>query len=66
MIRSRQLQVLGYTNNALTGEQRREALSVVADHATAGRLTADLEPVPLAEVGAAWARSSTGRIVLTL
>ncbi len=66
VIRSRHLQVLGYTNNALTGEQRREALSLVADHATAGRLTAELEPVPLAEVGAAWARSSTGRIVLTL
>jgi NADPH:quinone reductase len=66
VIRSRSLRVLGYTNNELTPDQRRDALVLVAQHATAGRLTAGLAPVPLDEVGEAWSRTSNGRIVLTL
>lgn len=65
VIRSKQLDVVGYTNNGLTAEQRRDALALVAEYATAGRLTADIRAVSLAEVTAAWTRPRGGRIVLT-
>jgi hypothetical protein len=61
--------VLGYTNNALTVEQRRTALTAVAEHAATGRLSVAHEQVPLADVAAAWRRQATGdpgvRLVLT-
>jgi NADPH:quinone reductase-like Zn-dependent oxidoreductase len=67
-LRSGSLNVLGYTNNALTAEQRAEALRVIADHARSGRLTVGYEPVPFAGVAEAWQRQATGnagrRIVL--
>ena len=56
MIRSKHLHVLGYTNNELSPQQRREALVLVAEHATAGRLTVEHRAVPLAEVTDAWTR----------
>jgi NADPH:quinone reductase-like Zn-dependent oxidoreductase len=39
VLRSRSASVLGYTNNALTREQRRSAVTAVLDHARAGRVT---------------------------
>jgi NADPH2:quinone reductase len=67
-LRSGSLNVLGYTNNNLTVDQRAQALRVIAEHVAAGRLTADYEPVPFAGVGEAWSRQATGaadrRIVL--
>jgi NADPH2:quinone reductase len=63
-LRSRSLRVLGYTNNELTPEQRRDALTRVVGEAVAGRLTVTHERVPLADVAAAWTRSSGGRVVL--
>jgi NADPH:quinone reductase len=65
VIRSRTLSVLGYTNNELTPQQRRDALVLVAEHATAGRLTAELQPLPLDEATAAWTSPNAGRVVLT-
>ncbi len=65
VIRSRSLSVLGYTNNELTTDQRRDALVLIAEHAAAGRLTADIEPVPLAAATDAWTRGTDARIVLT-
>ncbi|SOC49717.1 NADPH:quinone reductase [Blastococcus aggregatus] len=69
VLRSRSASVLGYTNNALTPVQRRDALEAVAGHAAAGRLAVAHEPVPLADVAAAWRRQATGdpgvRLVLT-
>lgn len=69
VLRARSVSVLGYTNNALTPAQRREALTTVAGHAAAGRLAVDHEAVPLADVAAAWRRQATGdpgvRLVLT-
>jgi NADPH2:quinone reductase len=53
-IRSRQLQIRGYTNNALTVEQRRDALTHVATQVVAGRLTVDHQRIPLTEVARAW------------
>ncbi len=69
VLRARSASVLGYTNNALTPAQRREALTTVARHAAAGRLAVAHEEVPLADVAAAWHRQATGdpgvRLVLT-
>ncbi|MER7889982.1 zinc-binding alcohol dehydrogenase family protein [Micromonospora sp. NPDC094482] len=67
-LRSGSLRLIGYTNNALSGEQRAAALGVVAGHAAAGRLTVDHEIVPFTSVADAWARqaagTAAGRIVL--
>ncbi len=68
-LRSRSLRVLGYTNNALTREQRADALTAVAGHAARGELTVAHEVVPLEDVADAWRRqvagTAAGRIVLT-
>jgi NADPH:quinone reductase len=68
-LRSRSLRLLGYTNNALTREQRAAAVRVVAEHATRGTLAVAHEVVPLADAGAGWQRHAdgraSGRIVLT-
>jgi NADPH:quinone reductase-like Zn-dependent oxidoreductase len=69
-LRSRTAAVLGYTNNAITTEQRDGALLDVLGHAAAGRLRVDHEVVPLDLVGEAWARqadgSATTRLVVDL
>jgi NADPH:quinone reductase-like Zn-dependent oxidoreductase len=69
VLRSRSLQLLGYTNNALTPEERAAALTAVAEHAAEGRLAVAHEIVPLAEVADAWRRQASGqagvRLVLT-
>ncbi len=68
-LRSHTAAVLGYTNNALTAEQRRTALTAVTGHAAAGRITVAAEQLPLGDVGDAWRRTLAGdvgvRIVLT-
>lgn len=61
VLRSRSLQLLGYTNNALTPDERAGALTEVAAHAAAGRLAVAHETLPLAEVGDAWRRQASGR-----
>jgi NADPH:quinone reductase-like Zn-dependent oxidoreductase len=67
-IRSSSLRVLGYTNNALSPELRREALTHVVQEAIAGRLTVDHERVPLSDVADGWLRhvdgQAAGRIVV--
>jgi NADPH2:quinone reductase len=69
VLRGRSLRVLGYTNNELTPEQRRDALLRVVDEANAGRLHVAHEVVPLRAATDAWTRQSSGqtagRIVLT-
>jgi NADPH:quinone reductase-like Zn-dependent oxidoreductase len=68
-LRSRSAEILGYTNNSLSREQRRAAVTAVAENAAAGRLAVAHEVVPLADVGAAWRRQVSGdagvRLVLT-
>jgi len=70
VLRSRSAAILGYTNNALTPELRRDALTAVLDHAAAGRIRVAYETVSLPDVAAAWARQSagqtSGRLVLTI
>lgn len=60
-LRSGSLRVLGHTNNALTPEQRREALTHVAQESVAGRLAVAHERVPLRDAADAWARQAAGR-----
>jgi NADPH:quinone reductase-like Zn-dependent oxidoreductase len=55
-LRGRSLSVLGYTNNALSQEQKTQALDAVLAHAAAGRLDTDRERLPLEQVAEAWAR----------
>lgn len=69
VLRSRSASVLGYTNNALSPEQRAEALTAVADLAAAGRMGVAYEEVPLEKASEAWQRQASGesgvRLVLT-
>lgn len=53
-VRSRLHNILGYTNNALTHEQKAQALSTILAHAAAGQCTVDRETLPLARAGEAW------------
>ncbi len=53
-VRSRLHNILGYTNNALSQQQKAEALSTILAHAAAGRCTVDHETIPLERAGEAW------------
>src|SRR5215470_15508522 len=57
-IRSRLHAILGYTNNALTHEQKAQALTQILTHAAAGRCTVEREMVPLEQVAQAWERQA--------
>ena len=52
--------MLGYTNNALTAEQRAEAIRAVLGHAAAGRIRMQYAECPLADVEEVWRRETTG------
>ncbi|MGE5286366.1 MAG: quinone oxidoreductase family protein [Micromonosporaceae bacterium] len=58
-LRSGTLSVLGYTNNALSAEQKAAALGEILAHAAAGRLTTDGETLPLARAAEGWSRCGT-------
>jgi NADPH:quinone reductase-like Zn-dependent oxidoreductase len=68
-LRGKSLSLLGYTNNALTREQRAGAVATVAAHVARGELTVAHEVVPLDDAADAWRRQAagrtSGRIVLT-
>jgi NADPH:quinone reductase-like Zn-dependent oxidoreductase len=70
VLRSRSASVLGYTNNTLTADQRRDALTAVLQHAAFGAIAVAHETVTLDEVADAWKRQATGdtagRLVLTI
>jgi NADPH:quinone reductase len=55
-LRGGTLSVLGYTNNALSPEQKAAALGEILAHAAAGRLTTDYETMPLARAADGWSR----------
>jgi NADPH:quinone reductase len=59
ILRSRLHAILGYTNNALTHDQKAKALTEILAHAAAGRCTVERERVPLAQVAEAWQRQAT-------
>jgi len=58
ILRSRVHAILGYTNNALTHEQKAEALTEILTHAAAGRCTVEREALPLARAAEAWERQA--------
>ncbi|MGN9781135.1 quinone oxidoreductase family protein [Nonomuraea sp. ZG12] len=60
-LRSRSLRLLGYTNNELTAEQRRDALVAVVEHAAAGKMSVPYDTVPLTDVATAWERQASGQ-----
>ncbi|MET8854379.1 zinc-binding alcohol dehydrogenase family protein [Amycolatopsis sp. NPDC004625] len=62
LLRSRSLRILGYTNNELTADERREALLTVVGYAVAGDLTVGYERFPLHDAARAW--NHPGRVVL--
>lgn len=64
LVRSRSLQVLGWTNSALPFPEQCAALREVLDLVEAGRLHVEATPVPLAGAPAAWDADVDGRLVL--
>ena len=60
VLRSRTASVLGYTNNALSADQRREAITAVLGHAEAGRIRIQYDARPLAEIEQVWTRVAAG------
>ena len=58
ILRSRLHTILGYTNNALTHEQKAKALTEILTHASAGRCTVERETVPLVRAAEAWERQA--------
>jgi NADPH:quinone reductase-like Zn-dependent oxidoreductase len=70
VLRSRTASILGYTNNAITPDQRRDALTAVLEHAVTGAIKVAYETVALADIATAWHRQSTGttsgRLVVTI
>ena len=53
--------MLGYTNNALSREQKAPAMAAIAQHAAAGELQVAHEVVPLEDAAEAWQRQASGR-----
>jgi NADPH:quinone reductase-like Zn-dependent oxidoreductase len=66
VVRSRSLEILGYTNAALTPDQRRTALEAVFRHAGAGALSVAHEVVPLVDAADAWRRQAAGTAAVRL
>ena len=60
VLRSRSIEVLGYTNNSLTVEQRRGAVTAVCRHACDGGLAVSHEVRRLDEVEEVWLRLASG------
>ena len=65
-IRLKQLSILGYTDFALTPEQRREVYAGLAEHVVAGRIRIDVETFSLDEVSSAWSAQQEGRKAVIL
>ena len=59
-VRNKPLTIVGHTNYAISFEDQQAAYADMCAHAAAGRLTADVEAVPLDEVSAAWERLRAG------
>ncbi|MFC7495289.1 MULTISPECIES: quinone oxidoreductase family protein [unclassified Nocardioides] len=61
-LRSGSRTVLGYTNNDLTGHERRQAMQEIELHAAAGRLAVPYEEFPVERVHEAWERQARGEV----
>jgi NADPH:quinone reductase len=58
-LRGGTLSILGYSNNALSGEQKAAAFAEILGHAAAGRLTTDWQTFPLSGAADAWSACGT-------
>jgi NADPH2:quinone reductase len=65
-IRLKQLSILGYTDFALTPQQRKDVYTGLAEHVVAGRIRVDVETFPLEEVSTAWSAQHEGRKAIVL
>ena len=65
-IRLKQVSILGYTDFALTPEQRREVYLGLAEHVAAGRIQIDVETFSLDEISSAWSAQQEGRKAVIL
>jgi NADPH:quinone reductase len=65
-IRLKQLSILGYTDFALTHEQRQEVYTGLAEQVIAGRIRIDVETFSLDEVSQAWSAQQEGRKAVVL
>lgn len=59
-LRSKTAAVLGYTNNALSADQRCDALTAVLEHAAAGLIRLDFEECDLRDVESTWSQVMAG------
>lgn len=67
VVRGKQLRILGYSNFALSPEERRDGYLELLSHIAAGRVRIDFDTFPLEQVGAAWAAQERGeKAVVTL
>jgi hypothetical protein len=58
LVRGKQLQILGYSNFAVPQDVVADGYRDLLDHAAAGRISIDIEAIPLAGVAEAWARQA--------
>jgi NADPH:quinone reductase-like Zn-dependent oxidoreductase len=65
-VRSKQLQILGYTNFGVSADVFRAGYEGLLQEVAAGRITLDVEALALDRVGDAWRRQSAGGSKLVL
>ena len=59
-VRNTPLTIVGHTNYAIPFEDQQAAYVEMCEHAAAGRLEADVDATPLADVATAWERLRAG------
>jgi NADPH2:quinone reductase len=59
-VRNKPVTIVGHTNYAIPFADQQAAYADMCAHAAAGRLTADVERIPLADVASAWERLRAG------
>ncbi len=60
VVRGRRLSILGYSNFALSPDERRQAYLEVAEHVAAGRIRIDVETFSLDQIAPAWIAQQRG------
>jgi NADPH:quinone reductase-like Zn-dependent oxidoreductase len=67
-LRGRSIDILGYTNNAISAEQRADALTQVLTLAARGEVSVEHQVFPLADCAQAWASASSSgyRVVVAI
>jgi NADPH:quinone reductase-like Zn-dependent oxidoreductase len=61
ILRGRSLDILGYTNNAISAQQRSDALTQVLTLAAGGEISVEHQVIPLADCAQAWASAGSSR-----